>query len=171
MNQKVLKIIVPIVMVCVVVVIFVFQSQNNTPTTSDAQFPLHVESVDITKLEEHNMPIIIDFGADECEPCKAMAPVLEQVNEDMQGKAIVQFVDVWKHPQAANDFPVQIIPTQILIHADGTPYTPSDEILEVMQFTKYIDPDSEEHLFTAHQGGLTQEQFEMILEDMGVRYD
>ncbi|OLN32939.1 Thioredoxin [Desulfosporosinus metallidurans] len=40
---------------------------------------------------------MIDFGADSCVPCKEMAPVLKKLNTEMQGKAIVKFVDVWKN--------------------------------------------------------------------------
>ncbi len=47
-------------------------------------------------------PIIIDFGADSCIPCKEMAPVLKKLNEEWQGKVIVKFVDVWKYPDAAD---------------------------------------------------------------------
>ena len=48
------------------------------------------------------------------------------MNAEMQGKAIVKFVDVWKHAEAADGFPIQVIPTQVLINADGTPYVPSE---------------------------------------------
>ena len=67
---------------------------------------------------------MIDFGANSCIPCKEMAPILKTLNAEMQGKAIIKFVDVWKNTDAANDFPVQVIPTQVLIAADGTPYAP-----------------------------------------------
>jgi thioredoxin 1 len=55
-----------------------------------------------------------------------MAPVLKTMNAQMQGKAIIKFVDVWKNGDAARDFPVQVIPTQVFINDDGTPYVPSE---------------------------------------------
>ena len=111
--------------------------------------------------------MIIDFGSDSCDPCKAMAPELKKINEEMQGNAIVKFVDVWKHTSAANGFPVQVIPTQIFINADGTPYIPSDKIK--IEFIKYSAKDTGKHVFTAHQGGLTEEEMKAILAEMGVK--
>ncbi len=135
-------------------------------TQASGEFPLNVTSVDIDTLSEHGLPMIIDFGADECAPCRAMAPVLVNVNAAMQGRAIVQFVDVWKHPDAASGFPIQVIPTQIFVNADGTPYWPAEDI--GVSLTPVFDPNTDEHLFTLHQGALTEPQMNTILEDMGV---
>ncbi len=168
--KKALKIIIPLVMICGIAAIWFAQSDDGEAIegTTEMQYPLNVTSVETAALLEHNMPIIIDFGADECIPCKEMAPVLVTLNEDMQGKAIVQFVDVWKNPEAASGFPVSVIPTQILINADGTPYVPSEELASGIEFTMYLDSTTEEHVFTTHAGGLTEEQMRLILEDMGV---
>lgn len=55
-----------------------------------------------------------------------MAPVLQKLNKEMQGKAIVKFVDVWKNENAAADFPVDLIPTQFYFDKDGNPFVPRD---------------------------------------------
>ncbi len=179
-----LKIAIPIAMVVIVAGIWVSQNakdpnQSSTQASSseanqevkgdgEEGFALHISSVDLPTLVENELPIIIDFGADECVPCKEMAPVLETLNTEMQGKAIVQFVDVWKSPEAAQDFPVQVVPTQIFVNADGTPYYPSEEVASAIQLTMYSNNESGEHVYTAHQGGLTEDQMRMILADMGV---
>ncbi len=165
-----LKIIIPAVMVIGVFAIWIIQSGNDTLVVNDenANFPLSITEVNLEELSEHNLPIIIDFGADECIPCIEMAPVLAELNAEMQDKAIVQFVDVWQSPQAAEGFPVQVIPTQIFINADGTPYIPSDEVSNEIRFLAYQSNETDEHIFTAHQGGLTEEQMRLILADMGV---
>ncbi len=159
-------------MICGVLGVWLIQKQEKSVTQltdqSEIDFPLHVSSVNLEELVVHELPIIIDFGADECVPCKEMAPVLTTLNHEMQGDAIIQFVDVWKTPEAATNFPVQVIPTQIFINADGTPYIPSDEIALEISFSIYADRETEEHVFTAHQGGLTEEQMRLILADMGV---
>ncbi len=165
-NSKLVKIMVPLLMVVVVAGIWFMQNGQEEEIVVDTEFPLNVTEVNLDILTEHNMPIIVDFGADECVPCKEMAPVLVSLNAEMQGKAIVQFVDVWKNPEASQGFPVQVIPTQIFVNADGTPYTPSEGI--GIEFTMYADRETEEHLFTTHQGGLTEEQMKLILSDMGV---
>jgi thioredoxin 1 len=58
-----------------------------------------------------------------------------------------------------------VIPTQILINADGTPYVPGEDI--DIEFIMYTTKDTQEHVFTAHQGGLSEEQMDAILADMG----
>ncbi len=165
-KQKILKIIVPIFMVLVVFIIWFSQTNTASEPVLEDDFSLISTSIDLENLISYNMPIIIDFGADECVPCKNMAPVLVKVNEDMQDKAIIKFVDVWKNPEAATDFPVQVIPTQIFVNADGTPYVPSKDF--EIEFLSYVDVDTNEHIFTAHQGELTEAEMLLILEDMGV---
>lgn len=144
------------------------QSQSDSQL-AEGVWALNATSVDLEKLKGEGVPIIIDFGADSCVPCKEMAPVLKKVNSEMQGKAIVQFVDVWKNPSAAAGFPVQIIPTQLLFSADGKPYVPSAEVAEKLglEFFAYED-EGATHVFTAHQGGLSEAQMNGILSDMGV---
>ncbi len=165
-NKKPAKILVPILMIGIIAAIWFTQQEPEEVIDPSLEFPLNISSVNLDELSTHELPIIIDFGADECIPCKEMAPVLVDLNAEMQGKAIVQFVDVWKNPEAASDFPVQVIPTQIIINPDGTPYIPSDDI--GIEFIMYQSIETEEHIFTAHQGGLTEEQMRAILSDMGV---
>ncbi len=174
-NKKlIIRIIVPVLILVALTVIWVVKT-HPTPTAIDnnlvtaeneEDFVLETTSVDLETLTAYGLPIIIDFGSDSCIPCKEMAPVLQTMNAEMQGKAIVKFVDVWKHVEAADGFPVQVIPTQVLINADGTPYVPSDEI--EIEFTMYSTKDTDEHVFTVHQGGLTEGQMRAILADMGV---
>lgn len=166
-----MKIIIPVCLVLVVAGIWIIKnvdsgSESLVTPDNEEDFVLEATSIDLDTLKEYNLPIIIDFGADSCDPCKAMAPVLKKMNEEMQGKAIIKFVDVWKNPDAANDFPIQLIPTQVLINADGMPYVPSDDI--GIKFDMYSFNDTGEHTFTVHQGGLTEDQMRAILADMGV---
>ena len=62
------------------------------------------------------MPVLVDFYADWCGPCKTMAPILQQVAAEHAGKVKVIKVDVDKNPAAAQQFRVQGIPTLILFH-------------------------------------------------------
>ncbi len=135
----------------------------------DADFTLKVsEQIDYDVLMKYGLPIIVDYGSDDCIPCKQMAPVLEAMNEEFAGKAFIKFADVWKYPNSAANVPIQIIPTQVLFNADGTPFVPSYELQQEMEFIMYTDRETEEHVFTVHQGGLTEEQFRKILKEMGV---
>jgi thioredoxin 1 len=62
------------------------------------------------------MPVLVDFYADWCGPCKTMAPILEQVASQHQGKLRVIKIDVDKNQAVAQQFKVQSIPTLILFH-------------------------------------------------------
>ncbi len=182
-KKKLIRIIVPACILLVIVGIWFFKntdkgleapeapledkgSENLVTPDHEGDFVLETESVDLNTLTAYGLPIIIDFGSDSCIPCKEMAPVLETMNAEMQGKAIIKFVDVWKNSSAADGFPIQVIPTQIFIEADGTPYVPSDDI--DVEFTMYSYKETGEHAFTVHQGGLTEDQMRDILADMGV---
>ena len=133
-----------------------------------ADFSLDVsEMIDYEALAAYGLPIIVDYGSDSCIPCKQMAPVLEKMNEEMQGKAFIKFVDVWKYPDAAGNVPVQVIPTQILVNADGSPFVPGEELAAQIEFIMYSSKDTGEHVFTVHQGGITEDQMRMILKEMG----
>ena len=144
-------------------------TESEAVSQTEAQvddFALEAEAIDLAALFSYKLPIIIDFGSDSCIPCQEMAPVLKSANADYQGKAIIKFVDVWKYTDAANNFPVQVIPTQVFFNADGTPYVPSEGL--GIEFGFYSTKDTQKHVFTIHQGGLTAEQMDKILADMGV---
>jgi thioredoxin 1 len=168
-KNKRIKIIVPALIVVAIAGIWLFKNTITKPPTyseNQSDFVLEATSIDLETLKSYELPIIVDFGADSCIPCKEMAPVLKKLNDEMQGKAIIKFVDVWKHGEAAADFPVQVIPTQVIYRADGKPYTPNEDF--GIELTMYSTKDTNEHIFTVHQGGLTEDQMRAILKDMGV---
>ena len=140
---------------------------DETEEKVNTDFVLAASEINLDKLKLYKLPIIIDFGADSCIPCKEMAPVLKKLNTEWQGKVIVKFVDVWKYPNASADFPLQVIPTQFFFDSKGNPYVPSDP--EGMQMIMYSLKDTQEHVYTAHQGGLTEEQIKVIFKEMGIK--
>jgi len=184
-KKKLVKVIVPLGIVLVVAGLWFVKNADKGSTAQTIpvenaasaelaapknaeDFVLEASAIDLPSLKAYGMPIIIDFGADSCIPCKEMAPVLKKMNAEMQGTAIIKFVDVWKNGNAANGFPIQVIPTQVLVNADGTPYMPSDSMNDAgISFTRYSSRDTGEHVFTVHQGGLTEDQMRLILADMG----
>lgn len=129
---------------------------------------LRARTIDLEELQKEGVPLVIDFGSDECVPCKEMAPVLEKANAEGRGKVLVKFVDVWDNPSAADGFPVQVIPTQVFFDAGGSPYVPSEGLAERLgvELLAYED-NGGTHVFTAHQGALNDEQLGGILSYMG----
>jgi len=65
------------------------------------------------------LPRLIDLGADKCVPCKAMAPILEEMQATFEGQLEVVLIDVWQKRDAASRYEVKVIPTQIFLDADG----------------------------------------------------
>ncbi len=59
------------------------------------------------------VPVLVDFYADWCGPCKVMAPVLDEVARDRQGRALVLKLDTDRNPAAAARFGIRGIPTLI----------------------------------------------------------
>jgi len=59
-------------------------------------------------------PVLVDFYATWCGPCKAMSPIIDDVAKQVQGKARVLKIDVDKNPTAAASYQVKGVPTLIL---------------------------------------------------------
>ena len=100
-----------------------------------------------------------------------MKPALTAMYEEMDGKVVIQYADVWENPEAAQEYPVQVIPTQAFYDKEGKPFVPSDSLSQQIGFTMYSHRETGEHLFTIHQGALTEEQMRAIFAEMGVKID
>ena len=84
------------------------QSAKSEPTASTA--PVTAEKP---------RPRLVDLGAGKCIPCKAMAPILEELHKEYAGVFEVVFIDVWENPTAAEPYKINLIPTQIFFDPSG----------------------------------------------------
>lgn len=65
-------------------------------------------------LVDQETPVLVDFYADWCGPCQAMAPILKEVAQDLDGKVKIVKIDVDRNQPIAQRFGVRSIPTLIL---------------------------------------------------------
>lgn len=121
---------------------------------------------DIEELKQEGLPIILDFGADYCPPCKELKPILQKLSAELEGKALIRYVDTEKYPGIASKYPVSVIPTQVLINADGTPYKVPEK--QDGSYMEYLDRKTQEHALTVHVGIWTEEQVRTLLKEMGM---
>jgi thioredoxin len=80
---------------------------------------------DYTKEQEWkyngSLPAIIDFYADWCGPCKAVAPVLEDLSKEYEGKLVIYKIDTDREQELSMLFGIQSIPTLLFIPVEGSP--------------------------------------------------
>ena len=80
---------------------------DNTIQITDAQFQEEVLNSDL--------PVVVDFWAPWCGPCKMIGPVLEDVAGEMEGKIKVVKINVDENPDTAPKFNVRGIPTLLVV--------------------------------------------------------
>lgn len=83
-----------------------------TKSVTDASF-----EVDVI---QSNEPVLVDFWAEWCGPCKMIAPALEELSTELAGKVVIAKINIDDNPEAASKFGVRSIPTMILFK-DGQP--------------------------------------------------
>jgi thioredoxin len=89
-------------------------------------------------LASSDVPVLVDFYADWCGPCKLMSQILEQVNAQMQGRMRVAKIDTEKYTQLASQYNIQALPTLILFKG-GQPVDKIEGVLQAPDLVRRLE--------------------------------
>jgi thioredoxin 1 len=64
-------------------------------------------------------PVLVDFGANSCVPCRQLRPILKDVRSEYSGKAEVLVIDVYKYQALAKEYKITLIPTLVFFDSKG----------------------------------------------------
>jgi thioredoxin 1 len=90
------------------------------------------------------LPKLLDFGAGKCIPCKAMAPILQELSEEYKDRVIVRIIEIYDERELTRANRIRLIPTQIFF-------------------------DSKNREIFRHEGFMDKEQIKKIFQKMGVQ--
>jgi len=88
--------------------------------------------------EEQQLPVkdtvtLIELGADNCLPCRLLTPIIEELQQEYQGRAAIVRIDVYRQHELARQFHPMVTPTMIFFDRQGQ---------ETKRFSGFMDKDS-----------------------------
>ncbi len=74
---------------------------------------------DLKKALTNGKPLLVDFGANSCLPCRQIRPILKELGKEYAGKAEILIIDVYKYQHLAREYKIQALPTLVFFDSKG----------------------------------------------------
>jgi len=87
---------------------------------------------------QSSLPVLVDYWADWCAPCRALAPMLNDISADYDGRLKIAKIDIDKNPQTPANYGIRNIPT-LMLFKDGDLVATQVGLLSKTQLTSFIE--------------------------------
>jgi thioredoxin 1 len=121
-----LKKLLKIVMIALILILFGTSLQSGLLNTQSVLATVKLEAGKVIEASKNYLEpgknkrmMIMELGATTCIPCKMMVPIMDELAKELQGKVDIQFVDVYKRGDLAQNYKIFAIPTQIFFDKSG----------------------------------------------------
>ena len=179
MKNKIFKISIIVLIIGLIVGVYVYKNkidkdvnidktQSQTMSQKEIDFSMDIvdDDFDIERLTSYGVPVIIDFGAGYCQPCKEFEPTLHKLKEQYGDNIIIKLIDIEEYPEIADEYEIMTVPTQLFYNSNGTPYIPLSNMTNTnIEFKKNENGDV---LYTKHKSGSSLNKMKVFLNEMGL---
>ena len=87
---------------------------------------------------KNNKPVVVDFWAEWCGPCKQISPILSEIAEDYKEKILIAKVNIDENPEVPSNYGIMSIPTLILFK-NGKSVSSQIGLVEKSSLSKWLD--------------------------------